>query len=391
MKPQERLEQLKQILKKEILIKKYLKQKEYDRILLEFGSETYSKRIPYFYKMKEIKRLKKAKNYDLIRKKYGEKEYQKYISFVLKQDVLIETGNVHLANKHQISYLARKFVTQTIPETTKVLLVSSTILMCIAPLFSEVMTKDIIEENKTEYATEISLYNENAAAYATEIKALAEENNYTDLDIFMKVMYDMWDNIEGYGEPTIDATGYLRLDMQNGVGVCRHMADDVAYKLNEINPDYNARTLCVYLKTDGACQIANIEQKFAPTTESEEIVSTPEEDSIDTTKVFGNHSVTLVDVNDITLILDPTNPMIGVLKDGKIHILNPHTENFGYEDVYLGNALMTGIDTYEYELRKIPSFLVQESLEELNNMYGLEAQNASIEKITNVSKTNTIN
>ena len=48
----------------------------------------------------------------------------------------------------------------------------------------------------------------------------------------------MWKEIDGYGEPELDAFGYYRLDIENGVGMCRHMADDIAYKLNEINKDF---------------------------------------------------------------------------------------------------------------------------------------------------------
>ena len=74
--------------------------------------------------------------------------------------------------------------------------------------------------------------------------------NLTDSQIFVKLIYDLWNNIDGYGEPeTVNEIGYFRLSIQNErVGVCRHFSDDIVAKLNEINPKYNARNVLVYLQ-----------------------------------------------------------------------------------------------------------------------------------------------
>ena len=174
----------------------------------------------------------------LKRVKYGEKEYQKYISYVIKQDVLKETGSIHLAKKEQVKYVLNKFFTKSIPAITKGILVSSALVIALTPAAFGHFNQNIIAESTEVYAEQISDYNQNAIEYANKINQIAGENNFSDLDIIMKVVSDMWKEIDGYGEPELDAFGYYRLDIENGVGMCRHMADDIAYKLNEINKDF---------------------------------------------------------------------------------------------------------------------------------------------------------
>ena len=46
--------------------------------------------------------------------------------------------------------------------------------------------------------------------------------------------------------------------------------------------------------------------------------------------IIGNHAVTLVDIpeDNIILVVDTTNPSIGIYKDGSIKMFNPGGENF---------------------------------------------------------------
>lgn len=385
MSATDRFQKIKEALKRELQIRKYKKEKNYEQIYREFGSKAYNTHIPYLYKIKEIRKLKKAHNYDLIMKKYGEKEYQKYISYVLKQDVLAQTGNIYLAKKEQIKYEFNKFFTKSIPSLTKSILVASAFLITISPALFGYLNESLIDENAQIYASEISEYNQSAIDYAEEINAIAIEHNLSHLDIIMKVMSDMWANIEGYGEPEIDAIGYYRLDINNGIGVCRHMADDIAFKLNEINPEYNARTICVYA-SEGSYTTSSIERKLVET-ETQNTISMEEEtvmgiatDSL--TKIIGNHAVTVVDIGEDTIIIDPTNPMIGVLKNGEIILLNPNDGH--YEFTYVGNSFLLGMDTYEFESKLLQSYLNPSSIKELTERYGLEAQNESLNKLASI-------
>ena len=109
---------------------------------------------------------------------------------------------------------------------------------------------------------------------------------------------------------------------EEGYGVCRNMASDLAKKLNEINPKYNAKTLIVY-KDMKSMKRANIDRKIDSTT-----IQTQGEQNknhiVEVNKyIYGNHMITLVDIekDNVTLALDPTNPSIGVYKDGKITFL----------------------------------------------------------------------
>jgi len=86
----------------------------------------------------------------------------------------------------------------------------------------------------------------------------------------MKTMDDMWKNIEGYGSPEKDVRFFEELDfLENGnVGACRNMSMDIAKKLNEINPKYNAKTIPVFIEKDGEYNIANIERTIIESNET---------------------------------------------------------------------------------------------------------------------------
>ena len=95
--------------------------------------------------------------------------------------------------------------------------------------------------------------------------------------------------------------------------------------------------------------------------------------------------VTAVDVpeKNITLILDSTNPGIGVFKDGKIYMFSTIDGN-GLETKHIGEFVLEGyettIDIIRDEIKSI--FLPCEySIEELRDMYGPEALNKELERI----------
>ena len=216
----------------------------------------------------------------------------------------------------------------------------------------------------------------------------------------MKVMDDMWKGIQGYKEPEKDISGYLELDLatEEGYGVCRNMASDVARKLQEINPDYNARIIAVY--NDDVYKIADIHRNVIQDNETvmEEEKEKPESsEKLDITKMIGNHMVTLVDLNNdnITLALDPTNPGIGIYRDGNIIMLNTAKENFvRYDTKEIVTTLFfkTGADAAVTSIKEfIESFKnCPVSLEELIDKYGLEAQNQALNQVRALEKVNSI-
>ena len=128
-------------------------------------------------------------------------------------------------------------------------------------------------------------------------------------------------------------------------------------------------------------KLADIERKKAEV-ENEE--NNQEENNELWKKFFGNHMVTAVDIpeKNLTLIVDSTNPSIGVFANGEIDMFWNKSGD-GIELAFLGNALQNGkfgiSETFE-EIAK--SFLkTKYSKDELIAEYGLEAQNAALQFI----------
>lgn len=97
-------------------------------------------------------------------------------------------------------------------------------------------------ENEKTFSQQINDYNRNNHDYANEIKKL----NLSDLETIMLIMNDM-KNSYTYGKIPSDIYGYWRLHFNEyGQGVCVSYADDFVAKINEINPDYNARYIGVW-------------------------------------------------------------------------------------------------------------------------------------------------
>lgn len=197
--------------------------------------------------------------------------------------------------------------------------------------------------------------------------------NLTDIQIFMKVIKDMWTEIDRYASPKHEIMGLGRLSLEDEkIGVCRNFADHITAQLNAINPDYNARNLVVYMS--GGYSIANIERNIL---ENNETVEDDKEENdnefnLDITKIFGNHMVTAVDIpnENITLVIDATNPSIGVFKDGRIYMFLSPNGN-GLETKGWGQIITGGINSVlDIDSTKLKSFLTAKySLEELEKKW----------------------
>lgn len=209
--------------------------------------------------------------------------------------------------------------------------------------------------------------------------------------IFMKVMRDMWDEIEGYKIPENEIKGFLELNLtMEGYGVCRNMAIDIAKKLNAINPEYNARTLIVETEGEGTFKKANIERKFINedgTVEEEygSIELQAKDESNKGNIIYGNHVVTVVDVkkDNLMIVLDPTNPSLGVYKNGKIENLNSdergeaYCEPRGIDQWGNSNNYDEGFQVFEDYIKSFDKSNLTD--EEIKEKYGWVAQDLSIE------------
>ena len=259
-------------------------------------------------------------------------------------------------------------------------------------------TKKSIEEIQATYEEEIRENDEEIAKYAQEVRDM----ELNDTQIIMKVMDDMWERIDGYGTPSEehDKTGILELALtdEKAQGVCRNFATDNAKRMNAINPKYNARVVTVYVDQDSYSELADIERNII---EDNETVVKDESEKSETEEVFdellvksfGNHMVTLVDVpeRNVTLVMDPTNPGIGVYINGKIVMLNPKgTEVSGkyakmsvkeWTTSVISRGGMDGINDTLKDM--IKSYLHSDNLDEvvdgLIDEFGLEAQNDALQ------------
>lgn len=376
------------------IIKQLKRDKNYHAIFVNFGRIAYLNNIPRSYRKKEIKKLKSEGRYEDIFSKYGEEEYNKILLHACIQEMKEVKGGER-AYSWGILQRIKIFTKQVGIYTASMLLgISATLVEA---------GQEKIDENGVKYEKDIENYNENIAKYAEEIRKL----HLSDLQIIMKVMDDMWNNTQGYGTPQKDIFGYLELDLatKNGYGVCRNMASDMAKKLNQINPKYNARTMNATIVEEGNYYLADIEFKgveFNENLEEDDIglnqtlngnIGQEKEKSIlevigeamaeGVKNITGNHMVTLIDIpkEDVILVADPTNPSIGLYKNGKIKMFNSDKEYVTNEG---STMLFNGYEGIETVEDFIDSFTNDSSYEKLKKKYGLEQQNEALEYVRNL-------
>lgn len=320
-----------------------------------------------FKDIKIIFQLLKSKNYDEIYKRYGKFMYKLFETSRISQEVKYEGGKKFDDLKQIIDV--------HIKEIFYFCVIYLTYLFLAMP---NDVQKDIKATARSENIDRISEYERYVDDYLESI----DFTGLSDLEIFMKLMqYEHQEML--YGTPEQEITGYYRVQMLDGKGVCRNIADDLAYRLNLINPEYNAKMICVnssygnWVKNDDKMQIApdynfNNEEIDNDNKGLEEIKK----------RLFPNHAVTMINIpgEDYALILDPTNSGIGVISNGKIDMFNSDNENYYVTE--LANALLMGYDIrFSTELNELKSYFTKHSLEELNELYGLDAQNEAIKKL----------
>lgn len=356
------------------------KEKEYDKILELYGSNVYNFVVPSKFRNEEIKSLLNSGRFEDIYRKYGENVYNSYLHIMKQKEIEFETGSKVKGFWPRIQHFFKKHV---FPIGLALVLLPG----AASATTGYNMEKDT-QENMEKYKVELQKYNDRTDEYIQNVNW----SKLSDTQIFMKVVDDMWKDIEGYGEAKIDAMGLYRLDFaeKGGVGVCKNMADHVTSVLNRINPKYNARNLCVKINPDSSMQLANIQRNIVETNDTVVEENSNENNAVsnailDTvTDFIGNHMVTAVDIPDkeITLIIDSTNPSLGVYQNGKIMMFWSE-KGHGIDMANMGTSMYAGtlgmLDVTE-EIAK--SFLNAEySKEELEGIYGVDAQNLALEQV----------
>lgn len=231
--------------------------------------------------------------------------------------------------------------------------------------------------NAFMYAKQIDDYEVRMNNYADRLRDM----NLTDLQLVMKIVDDMHSNIAGYDNPEIDAIGFWRLDAgkSSSTGVCRNMADNVTYILNEVNPNYNARNMFVRMNITGM-DVADIDRKV-----NVEYANNLESQGESVPSFIANHAITVFDVpnQNYSLVVDPTNPSIGVLADGKIIMLNDTQGEMVYTPV---SELIYGMDYHIGIIKNLKNMNEHSTssdidLDLLKNQWGKEAQNIALQEV----------
>lgn len=359
---------------------------KYDEVFVNYGREAYRRFVPRKVRREDFKKLKQEGKYEDIYRKYGEKEYGKLLFNAMYDEIKENKGFFSAA-----LWKAKKIAKETLL-TTAIFGMTTTVALPTTLSFS---TTDSIHANTEEYASEISEYNKRNEAYAETFGDV----EVSKLQIIMKSMDDMWKSIKGYKTPTKDITGYLELDLatEEGYGVCRNMAADVAKRLNAIDKNFNARIMPVLMGDEGGYQIADIERTIigndATVISDEEgkETSTPsieEQIASGLTSAFGNHMVALADIpeDNIILVIDPTNPGLGIYQNGRILMLNDSLtdEDFEYDSKEISSlAVVRGAEaTGEIATDYLNSFQKPRlSVEELKAKYGTAAQNKALTEV----------
>ena len=361
----------------------------YEEIYQKYGQKVYIKNVSSRYKREDLKKLSKEGRYMDIYNKYGRDTYNKYLVQAQAREIREEKG------------LLSSVLFRIKSKTREIALGLGIFTAITVPTFTVIgaeSTKKSIEEIQATYEEEIKENDEEIAKYAQEVRDM----ELNDTQIIMKVMDDMWERIDGYGTPSEehDKTGILELALtdEKAQGVCRNFATDNAKRMNAINPKYNARVVTVYVDQDSYSELADIERNII---EDNETVVKDESEKSETEEVFdellvksfGNHMVTLVDIpeRNVTLVMDPTNPGIGVYINGKIVMLNPKgTEVSGkyakmsvkeWTTSVISRGGMDGINDTLKDM--IKSYLHSDNLDEvvdgLIDEFGLEAQNDALQ------------
>ncbi len=377
-------------------IKRLKKEKQYEVIFQKYGRDAYLSNVSRKYQREDLKKLSKEGKYLDIYHRYGSLEYRKYLIKAKANEIKEAQG------------LGKAILYKTRAKLRDIGVKFGLFVSLGAPVFTVSMamgTEDLINENRKLYEKEIEANDLEIAEYAKEVNEMHLENH---TQVIMKVMDDMWERIEGYGTPrTYDEVGVLELALtgEDARGVCRHMATDNEKRINAINPKYNARTIAVYMGEDGISRVANIDRNIIENNntvvedEKEESKISEVNDQVSNlaSKVFGNHMVTLLDIpdTDITLVMDPTNPSIGVYVDGKIVMLNPKTsesndkkyaEMNAYE-IATATTVRGGIDGIIssikdlYESYDTKGKSIDEVVKELIDDFGLDAQNEALKVV----------
>ena len=287
-------------------------------------------------------------------------------------------------DKRTIKGFSRKFLRlKPLSKSQIALRIITTLLSMVLILGAAdtIAIESVYLENALIYSKEIDDYETRMDKYAEQLKDM----NLSYLDLVMKVVDDMHSNIRGYGNPEINAIGFFRVDVGNtdGYGVCKNMANNTTYILNRVCPELNARDMMVYLDVDGL-NMANIELKTVESSSNENDNQYGINENAQSNNP--NHMITAFDLpnSGYSLVVDTTNPAIGVLVDGKIIMLNEMIGSMKYAPLHEAAMGIRGRIKMVKNLISMNTHITQEDLDKLIEEWGKKAQDEALERVRNI-------
>lgn len=332
-------------------------------------------------KKEDIQKLEKENRYYDICEKYPSScNYKKMMNF----ESLQETGKKYNGFVFNIRNLFKyKDIKNIKSSACKAILYGNVAIASCLSFTSIALEKNVEKVYETNKEI-IDEYDKNLEEYVANI----DTSNMDDFEIIMTVMNYIRSNTQyGFDYDVDEITNYSRLVLndQNNIGVCRHMTDKFTTIMNLINPDYEAHNLYVDLNNNcDTLETCNIEQpisqKFIEDVASGD--NNIEQSSIEN-KIMGDHVVSILKPIDANyyLVVDVTNPSIGVLKDGKIYMFNSNDYSFIEYRPIIQYILNINNSFADVNKDFILSNFQNVNLDKLSKMYGLEMQNKVLEKI----------
>jgi hypothetical protein len=209
----------------------------------------------------------------------------------------------------------------------------------------------------------------------------------SDLEIIMKIVDDMHTNIGGYDEPKVDVPGFYRLDVgsADSTGVCRNMAEHIAYLLAKINPKSKARVINVY------CGVEYVESPISRRLNNDYVRKMNQDYIFETSKKI-NHAAVIMSLpgERFKLVIDPTAGAIGVLANNEITLLNKSKGEYGFRpDNAFYNLAFGYVDGYNLIdlARNIDGCNgVQVDFERLRQEWGFDAQKSALDRVRSIPR-----
>lgn len=379
-----------------------LKEKNYVAVGQKYGKAVYHISVSGCRRRRIFKQLAKEGKLDVISQLYSKRKLK-------KAKVLATQYAAYKAEPNRVKAVCRYGLGRAVRcGWTWVILSFAMIYMCrtrLVSLYIKMQMSSQALTAETQYAAEIEAFDQKAVEYGVYLYTNAfNAEDHEDILVYNKIMDDMWSNIEGYGVPEMDLTGVARLDIvsENGVGVCRNMADYMVSVLDAQVMKCCKNPRKMYVDSEhGDMKLMDIDRKMVES--AKEVAANGEayNENEFAKKYAANHVIVAVDVNDFledvqfTLLIDPTNPSYGYLKNGEIVWINSAYDRDGnpnprepYQATYKKLAdyeLNQGTAHRENERAFKNSYkLTQKAEEYIWAHYDLPQQNEALEAVRQI-------